>query len=213
MTKKALRGRAAAVELLLTETIPEPRVELDFKSPWQLLVATILAAQSTDKVINTITPALFDRWPTPADLAAAPQEEVEVVVKQSGFFRNKAKAIRRAAQVVAMDFGGEVPKTMKEVLTIPGAARKTANVVLGSAYGIPAGMVVDTHVNRVSNRLALTVETKPQKVEKDLTALYPQSSWIDMSHRFTLHGRYTCKARKPNCPECPLQEICPRIGV
>ncbi len=192
----------------LAAAIPTPRVELDFQDAWQLVVATILSAQSTDKMINRITPALFARYPTPAALGAAPQEEVEVLVKQSGFFRNKAKSIRAASQMVAERFGGEVPRTLEEATELPGVARKTANVVLGSAYGIASGFIVDTHVGRVARRLGLTKEEDPEEVEAALSKLFPREAWIETGHRMVLHGRYVCLARAPRCEACPLEELC-----
>jgi endonuclease-3 len=168
-----------------------------------------LSAQSTDKGVNRVTPVLFARYPTPAALAAAPQEEVEVVVKSTGFFRNKAKAIREASRRIVEQHGGAVPRTLEALIELPGVARKTANVVLGTAYRIPSGMTVDTHAGRVSRRLGLTKHGDPVKVEQDLCALFPQSSWIDMGHRFVLHGRYVCLAIKPRCASCPLSEVCP----
>ena len=204
-----LAKRARDVRKRLARAIPAPRVELRFESAWQLLCATILAAQSTDKTVNEVTPELFRRWPTPESLADAAQEEVELVVKRTGFFRNKAKAIRAASKKVAEDFGGDVPRTMEGITSLPGVARKTGNVVLGSAYGIASGFVVDTHVGRVARRLELTAENDPVEVERDLCALFPKKAWIDMAHRLVLHGRYVCIARKPDCPKCPLNELCP----
>jgi endonuclease-3 len=193
----------------LAQAIPEPRVELRFESAFQLLIATILSAQSTDKMVNSVTPALFGRFADARALASADQEEVEELVRKTGFYRNKAKAIRGAAQKLVERFGGEVPKTLDEAITLPGVARKTANVVLGSAYGIPTGFVVDTHVARVAQRLALTSESDPAKIEQDLCALFPKEAWIDMGHRLLLHGRYTCLAKKPQCERCPLRPLCP----
>ncbi|MFN7134168.1 MAG: endonuclease III, partial [Myxococcales bacterium] len=199
---RALHDRLAA-------TLPTPIVELAFDSPWQLLVATILSAQSTDKMVNTVTPALFARFPTPAALGAADQAEVETLVKSTGFFRNKAKAIREASRIIAERFGGEVPRTMEELLELPGVARKTANVVLGSAYRIPTGITVDTHAGRVARRLGLTAHEDPVKVEQDLCAAFPKESWIDTGHRLVLHGRHLCTARNPDHARCPLFELCP----
>ncbi|MCK6551735.1 endonuclease III [Myxococcota bacterium] len=190
-------------------TLPRPRVELDHANAWQLVIATILSAQSTDKGVNKVTPVLFARWPTPAALAAAPSEDVEVVVKTTGFFRQKARAIREASRVVVERFGGQVPKTLEEIMELPGVARKTGNVVLGSAYGIASGIVVDTHAGRVARRLGLTTEEDPVKVELDLMALFAKDHWIDTGHRFVLHGRYVCVARAPKCSACPLNELCP----
>ncbi len=199
----------AGVLQRLARAIPSPHVELKFESPWQLLVAVILSAQSTDRTINRVTPELFRRWPTPAALAAASQEEVEEVVKSTGFFRNKAKAIRGASQMLVDRFGGQVPRTMDEILEVPGVARKTGNVVLGTAYGIPSGIVVDTHAMRVSQRLRLTRSEDPVQIEEDLCAHFPSSSWILMGHRLVLHGRHLCTAKSPDCERCPLNEVCP----
>jgi endonuclease-3 len=207
--KGKLRGDAAAVLARFERAIPRPHVELAFQEPWQLLVATILSAQSTDRTVNRITPLLFERWPTPAALAAADVDEVEALIKPTGFFRNKTKSIRGASQMLVERFGGLVPRTMPELLEVPGVARKTANVVLGAAYGIASGIVTDTHAMRVSQRLELTREETPEKIEADLCRQFPQSSWIAMSHRLVLHGRHLCVARAPECPRCPLNEICP----
>lgn len=199
---------AAGVLERLAVSIPAPEVELDFEDAWQLVVATILAAQSTDKTINAITPALFSRYPTPAALGDARQEDVEALVFKSGFYRNKAKAIIAASRMIAERFGGEVPRTMEALLELPGVARKTANVVLGSAYGIPSGFIVDTHVGRVARRLRLTRKDDPVEVEEKLTKLFPRETWIDVAHRMVLHGRYVCVAKKPRCAECVLAELC-----
>lgn len=199
---------AKEVEKRLTKAMPEPRCELDHQNAWQLMVATILSAQSTDRMVNKVTPALFERFPTPEALAAADQDELETLVKSTGFFRNKAKAIRAASQMVAEQHGGEVPRTMEQMILLPGVARKTANVVLGTAYRIPSGMTIDTHAGRVARRLQLTKHEDPVKVEKDLCELFKPASWIDMGHRFVLHGRYVCLAKKPRCSVCPLNEVC-----
>jgi endonuclease-3 len=199
----------AKVRERLGKAIPKPVVELDFVNPWQLLVATMLAAQSTDKTINKITPELFRRWPTPAALAAAPLPKVEQVVRSSGYFRQKARAIVAASQALVAEFGGVVPEKIDELVTLPGVARKTANVVIGSAYGVSSGIVVDTHCGRVSRRLGLTKAEDPVEVEEDLCRLFARRSWIGISHRFILHGRYVCLARKPRCGRCPLCEVCP----
>ena len=209
MARTARENRALEVHARLATSIPTPKVELDFADAWQLLVATILAAQSTDKMINTVTPTLFGRWPTPAALGAADQGEVEEVIHSTGFFRNKAKAIIAASKMLAEDFGGVVPEDIDAVVTLPGVARKTANVVLGCAYGIATGMVVDTHVTRVAGRLGLTAEKNAVKIEADLCALFPRDGWVAASHRLVLHGRYVCKAKSPACAECVLGDICP----
>jgi endonuclease III len=194
---------------LLKKAVPEPRIELDFKDPWQLLIATILSAQSTDKRVNMVTPVLFERWSTPAALGAASQEDVEEVVKSTGFFRNKAKAIRGASAMIAEKHGGKVPKTMEELVELPGVARKTANLVLGGGYGIAAGIVIDTHAGRVARRLALTIEEDPVKVEDELREKFPAKEWIELGQRLILHGRYTCTAKDPKCGECALNKVCP----
>ncbi len=192
----------------LARAIPDPRCELAHTDAWTLLIATILSAQSTDKGVNKVTPVLFERWPTPQDLAAANREEVEEVVRPTGFFRQKAKNIQRTAQALVTEFDGDVPRTVAELITLPGVARKTANVVLGTAFGLGTGMVVDTHARRVAQRLGFTTQKDPKKVEKDLCALWPETLWVDMSHRLVLHGRYQCTAKKPACDTCPLNELC-----
>jgi len=208
MSDALINKQADDVRRRLAVAIPNPVVELDHENAWQLLVATILAAQATDKKINEITPALFARFPTPADLAEADLAEVEVLVKQSGFFRSKAKRIVGTARAVTDRFGGEVPKTMRRLTSLPGVARKTANVVLGVAFGKPTGIVVDTHVTRLSRILELSIEETPEKIEKELMGRFNKRSWVDVSHRLILHGRYVCKARFPRCTRCPLHEIC-----
>ena len=199
----------AEVATRLGVAIPEPRCELDHKDAWQLLIATILSAQSTDRTVNTVTPVLFAKFPTPEALAAAPREDVEAVVHRTGFFRNKAKAIQGASLAVHQHFGGQVPRTMEQLLTLPGVARKTANVVLGVAYRIAAGIVVDTHVMRTSQRLLLSQARTPERLEQDLCAALPREQWIDGGHRLLLLGRYVCLAKGPKCEDCPLFEICP----
>jgi endonuclease-3 len=186
--------------------------ELDYDNPYQLTVATILSAQSTDKLVNKVTPALFARFPSPSALAEASLGEVETLVHSTGFYRNKAKNIVKMAQQVMSDFDGEIPKTMKEMLTLAGVARKTANVVLGTAYGIASGVVVDTHIKRLSNRLGLSSETNPVKVERDLMELIPKESWIDFSQQLIWHGRRVCDAKKPQCETCALAPLCPSVG-
>jgi endonuclease-3 len=207
--EKAARASLDELATRLTEAVPEPRCELAFHDGFELLVATILSAQSTDKAVNAVTPELFKRWPDARALADAAQEDVEVVVKRTGFFRNKAKSIRSTAQKLVSEFDGRVPRTLDELVTLPGVARKTANVVLGTAYGIASGFVVDTHIARVAQRLHLTEASEPGKIEQDLCALFPEREWVDMGHRILLHGRYTCLAKKPMCTACPLNELCP----
>lgn len=209
--RAASRDPAPTAELLarLAAAIPAPRCELDHSDGYTLLIATILSAQSTDRTVNTVTPTLFAKWPTPAALAAAPREEVEQVVHKTGFFRNKAKAIQGAALAIHQEHGGEVPRTLEQLVKLPGVARKTANVVLGVAYRIASGIVVDTHVTRVSQKLGLTAHKDAAKVEKDLCARFEQDQWIDVGHRILLLGRYLCLARSPDCANCPLNELCP----
>jgi endonuclease-3 len=204
---------AAVVAERLARAIPEPRCELAHADAWQLLVATILSAQSTDKMVNRVTPELFRRWPTPAALAEAPPEEVEAVVHRTGFFRNKARAVREASRLIAERHGGQVPRDLDALVELPGVARKTANVVLGTAYGLPTGFVVDTHCARVAQRLGLTAQKDAAKIERDLCGLFPREAWVDLGHRFVLHGRYVCLARQPRCADCPLADVCPSTEV
>ncbi len=193
----------------LHETYPDAACELDHRSAFELLVATILSAQCTDVRVNMVTPTLFARFPTPDALAAADRTEVEEIIKSTGFFRNKAKSIQEASQRIVSVYGGEVPRTMEELVTLPGVARKTANVVLGVAYDVADGVVVDTHVRRLSNRLGLSSQSDPEKIEKDLMALAPQDEWVNLSHLLIFHGRRCCDARKPNCAECSIYALCP----
>jgi endonuclease-3 len=208
------RGKPRAPDLdalraRLTLAVETPACELAFKTPFELLTATILAAQSTDKTVNQVMPTLLLRFPGARELAASDQEEVETLVKRTGFFRNKAKAIRGMAQKLVAEHDGEVPRTIEQMVALPGVARKTANVVLGTAYGIGSGFVVDTHVTRVAQRLALSSQSDPVRIEQDLCRLFAQSEWVDMGHRLILHGRYTCLAQRPMCDQCPLNELCP----
>jgi endonuclease-3 len=187
---------------------PGATCALTHRDPWELLVATILSAQCTDKRVNLVTPGLFAKYPTPADFAAVRPEALAQDIRSTGFFNNKAKSIVGAARRVVSAFGGQVPKTMEELLTIPGAARKTANVVLGTAYGIAAGVVVDTHVSRIAQRLDLTRNADPVKAEQDLMKIIPQDHWISFAHQIILHGRALCVARNPRCKECGLNDLC-----
>jgi endonuclease-3 len=202
------KARVAKILEILNETYPDATCALVHKNAWQLLVATILSAQSTDKLVNQVTPGLFKKYPAVQDFANANQAELGQDIHSTGFFNNKAKSLIGAAKKVLSDFGGKVPRTMAEMLTIPGAARKTANVVLGAAYGVASGIVVDTHVQRVSQRLDLTKNTDPVKIEQDLMKIVPPDRWILFSHQLILHGRALCVARKPRCPECPLDPLC-----
>jgi len=187
---------------------PGATCALHHRNPWELLVATILSAQCTDKLVNQVTPGLFAKYPTPRDFAAVKPEVLANDIRRTGFFNNKAKSLVGAARKVISDFGGQVPKTMEEMLTIPGAARKTANVVLGTAYGIASGIVVDTHVQRLARRLDLTRQTEPGKIEQDLQKIIPKEKWVLFSHQLILHGRALCQARAPKCAPCDLNSIC-----
>ena len=200
--------RVAAILEELRRAYPDVVCALHHRNAWELTVATILSAQCTDVRVNLVTPKLFKTFPTPKAMAAASLAELEELIRTTGFFRNKAKSIQGAARVVIEKFGGEVPKTMEEILSLPGVARKTGNVVLGSWYGIAVGVVVDTHVMRLSRRLELTKETAPEKVEQDLMKIIPQDRWIAFSHELIHHGRQICLARKPKCVDCTLEKIC-----
>ncbi|MCP4447066.1 MAG: endonuclease III [Myxococcales bacterium] len=216
-TKSAKKQYPARRVPAILETLQEQWghavCELDHDSAYQLTVATILSAQSTDKLVNKVTPALFERFPTAAALAGADLGEVETLVRSTGFFRNKAKNIVKMAQQVVAEFDGEIPRTMEEMTSLAGVARKTANVVLGTSFGIPAGIAVDTHVKRLSSRLGLSEQTNPVKIERDLMELIPKESWIDFSQQLIWHGRRVCDAKKPACDTCALSPICPSTGV
>jgi endonuclease-3 len=205
---KTSPDRIAKILAGLGKAYPNATCALTHSSPWELLVATILSAQCTDARVNMVTPTLFRRFPTPAAMATASLPEIEEIIRTTGFYHNKAKSISGAAKAVVERFGGEVPRTMEELLTVPGAARKTANVVLGTAYGIAVGVVVDTHVLRLSRRLELTLNTEPKKVEQDLVKIIPKDHWIAFSHELILHGRAICIARKPRCADCTIEKEC-----
>jgi endonuclease III len=208
-TKNALDpARVSAILDLLAKTYPGVVCALTHRNAWELTVATILSAQCTDVRVNMVTPALFKTFPNPKAMAAASRPEIEELIRTTGFFRNKAKSIQGAAQAVIDKFGGKVPQSMEDILHLPGVARKTANVVLGSWYGIAAGIVVDTHVMRLSRRLELTTEKTPQKIERDLMKIIPQDRWINFSHELIHHGRQVCFARKPRCVDCTLEKLC-----
>lgn len=210
-TEKA--SRAMLILERLKQRYPVPETMLVHENPWELLVATVLAAQCTDARVNTITPELFRRWPDPASLAAASQEELEEVIHAAGFYHSKAKNLIGAARKVTEVFGGEVPRTLEELVTLPGVARKTANVVLWGGFGINQGLAVDTHVKRLSFRLGLTKHTDPVNIEQDLIKLFPQEEWGDVNHRLVWFGRDVCDARRPSCATCELSDLCPRHGV
>ncbi|MBZ5596469.1 MAG: endonuclease III [Acidobacteriia bacterium] len=208
--KSAAERQARVSDILkrLDEMYPNVTCALVHRTPWELLVATILSAQSTDKLVNQVTPGLFKKYPTIQDFAALRPEVLAHDIHSTGFFNNKAKSIVGAAKKILADFAGQVPRTMEEMLTIPGAARKTSNVVLGTAYGIASGVVVDTHVQRISRRLDLTRNTDPVKIERDLVKIIPKEKWILFSHQIIHHGRALCTARKPRCADCRLEPLC-----
>lgn len=193
----------------LSRMVPDPRCELDHRSPFELLIATQLSAQSTDRMVNSVTPTLFARWPDARALAAAPAAEVEAVLRPTGFFRQKARHAIETARLLVERHGGQVPATMEALVALPGVARKTANVVLGTAFGIPSGITVDTHAFRVTRRWGWHAERSPEKVERQLMAAVPREGWVDFGHRLVLFGRYHCTARAPRCEGCTLGELCP----
>ncbi|MCS7041353.1 MAG: endonuclease III [Bryobacteraceae bacterium] len=201
-------ARLQTILAALDRLYPNATCALHHRNAWELLVATILSAQCTDERVNMVTPQLFARFPTPEAMAKADVREVAEIIRSTGFFNNKAKNIVGAARKIVEEFGGEVPREMEKLLTVPGAARKTANVVLGTAYGIPSGVVVDTHVARISRRLELTNEKTPEKIEQDLMKILPRDRWILFSHQVIHFGRDICKARRPECFRCPLASIC-----
>ena len=216
MTKKsrhaslaARHARASELLRILRATYPDAHCELNYDSPFQLLVATVLSAQCTDVRVNLVTPALFQKYPDAKSLAAAKQEDIEDLVRSTGFFRNKAKNLIAAAQAIVKDHDGQVPKDLETLTHLPGVGRKTANVVLGNAYGIESGIVVDTHVARLSQRLGLTKHKDPVKIENDLLTVIPRDTWTLWSHLLIWHGRRRCMARKPDCPACELRHLCP----
>jgi endonuclease-3 len=203
--------RIAELLKRLAAAYPNAECALHHRNAWELLVATILSAQCTDARVNMVTPELFQHFPTPKAMAEAPLPAIEEIIRSTGFYRNKAKSIKGAAQKITSNFGGAVPRTMAELLTAPGVARKTASVVLGVAYGLAEGIVVDTHVLRISRRLHLTQGTDPKKVEQDLMQNIPKERWISFSHEVIHHGRQVCIARKPKCAECPLETLCTSV--
>jgi len=209
----AKKKRAQKICAALAQTYPNAHCELNFAGPLQLLVATILSAQCTDKRVNIVTAELFKKFHSAKDFAEAPLAEIETAVKTTGFFRNKAKNIKACCTALVENFGGEVPRTMSELHALAGVGRKTANVVLGNAFGINVGVVVDTHVTRLSNRLGLTKEKDAVKIEQELMQLVPQVDWTLFSHCLIWHGRRRCYARKPDCANCEIKNLCPKIGV
>ena len=205
--------RAPLIFSRLRAKYPKTVPALDHHNAWELLVATVLAAQCTDARVNVVTPNLFARWPGPAELAQASQEDLEEVVRSTGFFHNKAKNLISAARRVMEAFGGQVPRTMAELITLAGVARKTANIVLSNSFGMHEGIAVDTHVTRLAYRLGLTDSEDPVKIERDLMPLFPKDQWGEINHLLVYFGREVCPARKPKCPECELNDICPKRGV
>jgi endonuclease III len=210
---RARRQRAEEIVARLQQHYPQVRFALDFHTPLQLLVATILAAQCTDARVNQVTPALFRRYPTARAFAEADLAELEEMVKTTGFFRNKARALKSVGQALLAEHDGEVPDDMDGLVALPGVGRKTANVVLGNAFGINEGIAVDTHVQRLSRRLGLTEETDPENIESDLMPLIPRESWTLFAHLMQAHGRAICQARRPECPVCPVADLCPSAEI
>ena len=207
------RDRAVAITAGLAAAYPDAACELDFHDPYELLVATILSAQCTDVRVNQVTPALFRRFPNAAALARADQVELEALIRSTGFYRNKAKALLGMAAAVVRQHGGRIPPAMDALTSLPGVGRKTANVVLGTAFGLATGVVVDTHVARLARRLGLSRHDEPERIERDLMRLFPGAEWVALGHRLILHGRRVCAARKPACERCSLADVCPRVGV
>ncbi|MDP9023700.1 MAG: endonuclease III [Actinomycetota bacterium] len=207
------RERAPVILDRLAEAYPDARIALRFSDPWELLVATILSAQCTDEKVNEVTATFFPLYPGPEAVAGAHLDELEGHLRPTGFFRQKSRNIRAAARQVLDEHGGEVPDTMDALTDLPGVARKTANVVLSNAFGHHAGIAVDTHVRRISRRLALTRHDDPVRIERDLVALYPQERWLEVSDLFIAHGRRTCEARRPRCDECVVEDLCPSSQV
>ncbi len=208
-----VKQTAGLVVKRLAADYPDVTCALENETPFQLLVATILSAQCTDARVNMVTPVLFGKWPSAAELATAPIKAIEKVIQSTGFFRNKAKNIKACSQALMAGHDGQVPRDMEQLVALPGVGRKTANVVLGTAYGLATGVVVDTHVTRISRRLGLTKHTDANKIEQDLMRLVPQKEWVDFAHRLIHHGRRICAARKPKCELCSMNEFCPKIGV
>lgn len=207
------KARARCILKRLQQRYPKTGSALDWEDPWELLVATVLAAQCTDARVNMVTPGFFKRWPGPAELAQAEQGDVEEVIRSTGFFRNKAKNLLATAQKVTKEYGGELPRSMEELTTLPGVARKTANIVLSNAFGINEGLAVDTHVKRLSFRMGLTKSQDPKRIEQDLMPLFDQQDWGEVNHLLVYFGRDVCMARSPQCGECELADICPKLGV
>ena len=211
MSKKAKFLRAEKIYSRLEGAYPDAKCALDFTSPLQLLIATILSAQSTDRTVNTVTPALFKKYKSAKDFARAKTPDLEKMVHSTGFFRNKTKSIQGATRIIDERYYGEVPQTMEELLELPGVARKTANVVLGVAFRKAEGVVVDTHVQRLARRLDFSKEERPEKIEEDLMKLFPRERWIHLAHLLIHHGRAICEARRPKCAQCPIEDLCDSV--
>ncbi len=212
-SREAKQQRARKIVRQLAKTYADAECALRHENPYQLVAATILSAQCTDERVNMVTPALFEKYPSPRELAAAGREDVERIIQSTGFFRSKAKSLIGMARGVMEQHGGDIPQDLDSLVQLPGVGRKTANVVLGTAFDIPSGVVVDTHVTRITRLLGLTRSTTAEKIEQDLMALLPRKEWINFSHRLIHHGRRICIARRPKCPECPLLRLCPRVGL
>jgi endonuclease-3 len=210
---KPLQEKALRVAALLAKSYESAECALRHENAFELLVATILSAQCTDERVNAVTPKLFAKYPTPAKLAASKQEDVEKIIHSLGFFRAKATSLRGMAQRLTDEHNGEIPQTLEELIELPGTGRKTANVVLGTAFGIPSGVVVDTHVKRITKLLGLTKSSTPEQIERDLMELLPSDEWVNFSHRLIHHGRKICIARRPQCTICPLLKVCDRVGL
>ncbi len=209
MTSTSEKQRTQKIISLLKQEYPDARCSLNHSNPLELLIATILSAQCTDERVNIVTATLFRKYTRASDYLLVAQAELETDIRSTGFYRNKAKAIQGACRMIGEQYGGRVPETIEELLLLPGVARKTANVVLGNSFGITSGIVVDTHVARLSERLALSREKQPEKIERDLMQLVPQEDWIQFSHLLIAHGRKVCKARTPLCAECVVEQLCP----
>lgn len=206
---KNAKERIGDIIKILRKNYPKSRTALQFETPFQILVATILSAQCTDEKVNQITPALFRKYPEAKDFALADQKKLEEEIRPTGFFRNKAKSIINASKIITEDFNGNVPDSMEKLINLPGVARKTANIVLSSAFKKAEGIAVDTHVRRLAQRLGLSEEKDPDKIEKDLLSIVPKKDWLDFNYMLVNHGRKICQARKPQCPECPIRHLCP----
>lgn len=209
---EALADRTKKIIKVLKTTYPDVACALRHENPFQLAISTILSAQCTDKRVNMVTPALFKKYPTPKHLASAPVQDIEAMIHSTGFYKNKAKSIKGLCQILATTYQGKVPKTLEELVKLPGIGRKTANVILGVAYGVP-GIVVDTHVTRLTNRMGLTKQKNAVKIEFEMMNLIPKKEWTDFGLLLIAHGRAICEARKPKCEVCPVNNLCPRIGV